>query len=40
MDPMLPWSGVKDTGKGISLSEHGFRGVSRLKGYNMRIPKA
>jgi acyl-CoA reductase-like NAD-dependent aldehyde dehydrogenase len=34
--PRLPWTGVKDTGKGISLSRHGFRGVTRLKGYNFR----
>lgn len=39
LDPYLPWSGVKNTGKGISLSKHGFRGVTRLKGYNMRLPK-
>ncbi len=39
LDPYLPWSGVKNTGKGVSLSTHGFRGVYRLKGYNMRLPK-
>jgi hypothetical protein len=39
LDPYLPWSGVKNTGKGVSLSTHGFRGVTRLKGYNMRLPK-
>jgi hypothetical protein len=35
---MLPWTGARNSGKGISLSEHGFRGVTRLKGYNMRLP--
>lgn len=40
LDPYLPWGGVKDTGKGVSLSVHGFRSVVRLKGYNQRIPKA
>eukprot|EP01126_Amoeba_proteus_P040535 TRINITY_DN4327_c0_g1_i10.p1 TRINITY_DN4327_c0_g1~~TRINITY_DN4327_c0_g1_i10.p1 ORF type:complete len:165 (+),score=29.00 TRINITY_DN4327_c0_g1_i10:1225-1719(+) len=37
LDPELPWTGVKDTGKGISLSSHGFRGVTRLKGHNFRV---
>ena len=36
LDPMLPWTGVKDTGKGISLSSHGFRGVTRVKGYHLK----
>ena len=37
LDPLLPWSGHKDTGKGVSLSVHGFRGVTRLKAYNFRL---
>ncbi len=37
LDPELPWTGVKDTGKGISLSSHGFRGVTKLKGYHFRL---
>eukprot|EP00008_Paramoeba_atlantica_P005143 CAMPEP_0201484032 /NCGR_PEP_ID=MMETSP0151_2-20130828/8215_1 /ASSEMBLY_ACC=CAM_ASM_000257 /TAXON_ID=200890 /ORGANISM="Paramoeba atlantica, Strain 621/1 / CCAP 1560/9" /LENGTH=475 /DNA_ID=CAMNT_0047867479 /DNA_START=84 /DNA_END=1511 /DNA_ORIENTATION=+ len=36
LDPMLPWTGHKDTGKGVSLSHHGFRGVTKLKGYNFK----
>lgn len=36
LDPELPWTGVKDTGKGVSLSHHGFRGVTRLKGYHLK----
>ena len=37
LDPDLPWSaGGELTGKGVSLSSHGFRGVTKLKGYNMR----
>lgn len=37
LDPYLPWTGVKDTGKGISLSVHGFRGVTKVKGYHARL---
>eukprot|EP00466_Bigelowiella_natans_P006733 jgi/Bigna1/129857/aug1.10_g4565 len=37
LDPMLPWTGVKDTGKGVSLSEHGFGAFSRLKGYHFKL---
>ncbi|RLN87860.1 hypothetical protein BBJ28_00010936, partial [Nothophytophthora sp. Chile5] len=31
LDPYLPWTGTRDSGKGISLSKHGFRGVTKLK---------
>ena len=31
LDPYLPWTGNRDSGKGISLSKHGFRGVTKLK---------
>eukprot|EP00941_MAST-03F_sp_MAST-3F-sp1_P004452 g4452.t1 len=37
LDPLLPWGGVKDTGKGVSLSPHGFSGVTKLKGYHFKI---
>lgn len=37
LDPLLPWTGVKNTGKGVSLSKHGFDGVTKLKGYNLRF---
>ncbi len=40
LDPYLPWGGVKDTGKGVSLSEHGFRSVVRLKGEPVSGPCA
>ena len=36
LDPMLPWTGVKDTGKGASLSKYGFHSVTRLKSFNFR----
>ncbi|KAF0699739.1 Aste57867_9708 [Aphanomyces stellatus] len=31
VDAYLPWTGVKDTGKGHSLSEHGFAAFTQLK---------
>lgn len=37
LDPELPWTGVKDTGKGVSLSRHGFKAFSRLKGYHFKL---
>ncbi|KDO24585.1 hypothetical protein SPRG_10116 [Saprolegnia parasitica CBS 223.65] len=37
VDPHLPWTGVKDSGKGHSLSEHGFQAVTRLKSWNMKL---
>ncbi|KAH8086089.1 aldehyde dehydrogenase [Aureococcus anophagefferens] len=37
LDPALPWTGVKNTGKGVSLSEHGFRGVTRLRNFHAKL---
>lgn len=37
LEPTLPWSGRKDSGKGVGLSSHGFSSFYRLKGYNMRV---
>jgi len=37
LDPLLPWGGVKDTGKGASLSAHGFRAFTRLKGHHFKL---
>jgi len=36
LDPYLPWTGVKNTGKGVSLSKYGFRPYFRLKGFNFK----
>ena len=36
LDPALPWTGVKDTGKGMSLSRFGFLPLTRRKGFNLR----
>lgn len=41
LDPQMPWTGVKDSGVGCSLSRYGFGQVTRLKSYHLRtaIPK-
>jgi acyl-CoA reductase-like NAD-dependent aldehyde dehydrogenase len=36
LDPMLPWTGVKDSGKGCSLSHLGFRHLTRPKSFHLR----
>ena len=36
LDPLLPWCGVKDTGKGASLSYLGFIHLTRPKAYNFK----
>jgi len=41
LDPALPWCGVKDTGRGATLSQYGLLGFTRLKSMHLRteIPK-
>ena len=39
LDPLLPWTGVKDTGRGVSLSRHGFSSMTRLKSMHFRTRK-
>lgn len=36
LDPALPWTGVKDSGCGSSLSKYGFYGVTRRKGLHFK----
>lgn len=36
LDPLLPWTGRKNSGKGASLSSHGFKAVTRLKGIHLK----
>ncbi|GLK78973.1 aldehyde dehydrogenase family protein [Methylopila turkensis] len=36
LDPALAWTGVKDTGRGASLSEIGFHMMTRPKSYHLR----
>jgi acyl-CoA reductase-like NAD-dependent aldehyde dehydrogenase len=40
LDPMLPWVGVKDSGKGCSLSHLGFRPLTRPKSFHLRTRTA
>ena len=37
LDPALVWTGVKDTGKGASLSVLGIQGLTRPKSYHLKI---
>ena len=36
LDPGLPWSAVKDSGRGISLSAYGYYHLTRTKSLNFR----
>ncbi|MBI2422626.1 MAG: aldehyde dehydrogenase family protein [Candidatus Hydrogenedentes bacterium] len=36
LDPALPWCGVKDTGRGATLSKYGLLGLSRMKSMHLR----
>ena len=36
LDPELAWGGVKNSGTGVSLSKHGFHGVTKLKNFHFR----
>jgi hypothetical protein len=36
LDPALVWTGVKDTGKGGTLSEIGYDNLTRPKSYHLR----
>ncbi len=37
LDPALAWTGVKDTGRGASLSELGYAMLTRPKSYHLRV---
>jgi acyl-CoA reductase-like NAD-dependent aldehyde dehydrogenase len=37
LDPALPWTGVKDSGKGSTLSTLGFAHLTRPKAYNFKL---
>jgi acyl-CoA reductase-like NAD-dependent aldehyde dehydrogenase len=37
LDPALPWSGWKDSGRGVSLSAMGFEGLTRPKAIHFRL---
>jgi acyl-CoA reductase-like NAD-dependent aldehyde dehydrogenase len=36
LDPALAWTGVKDTGRGCSLSTHAYDQLTRLKSFHFR----
>jgi acyl-CoA reductase-like NAD-dependent aldehyde dehydrogenase len=36
LDPALAWTGVKDTGRGITLSALGYEAMTRPKSYHLR----
>ena len=36
LDPALAWSGVKNTGRGVTLSRIGYDTLTRPKSYHLR----
>jgi acyl-CoA reductase-like NAD-dependent aldehyde dehydrogenase len=36
LDPYLAWTGVKDTGRGVSLSKYGFEALTQPKSFHLR----
>jgi acyl-CoA reductase-like NAD-dependent aldehyde dehydrogenase len=36
LDPALPWTGVKDSGRGATLSRVGFEALTRPKSFHLR----
>jgi acyl-CoA reductase-like NAD-dependent aldehyde dehydrogenase len=37
LDPGLAWTGVKDTGRGVTLSALGYENLTRPKSYHLRL---
>ncbi|MBN1542604.1 aldehyde dehydrogenase family protein, partial [candidate division KSB1 bacterium] len=37
LDPYLPWVGVKDTGRGCTLSSLGFLQLTRPQSFHLRV---
>jgi acyl-CoA reductase-like NAD-dependent aldehyde dehydrogenase len=37
LDPALPWTGVKDSGRGVTLSSLGFDALTRPKAIHFRL---
>jgi len=37
LDPALPWTGVKDTGRGATLSRYGLLQLTQLKSMHLRV---
>ena len=40
LDPALAWTGVKNSGRGASLSELGYEALTRPKSFHLRIINA
>ncbi|RLE19960.1 MAG: aldehyde dehydrogenase, partial [Actinobacteria bacterium] len=38
LDPGLAWTGVKDTGRGVTLSALGYGSLTQAKSYHLRLP--
>lgn len=38
LDPMLAWTGVKDSGRGCTLSRVGYEHLTRPKSFHLRLP--
>jgi len=38
VSPRLPWSGVKHSGIGLTLSTYGIETFTRLKAWHLRTP--
>jgi acyl-CoA reductase-like NAD-dependent aldehyde dehydrogenase len=36
LDPLLPWVGIKNSGRGCTLSKHGFDQMTRPKSYHLK----
>ncbi|GAA5853493.1 hypothetical protein JCM8547_002477 [Rhodosporidiobolus lusitaniae] len=37
LDPALPWTGFKESGRGVSLSRYGFDAVTKVKSLHVRV---
>ena len=40
LDPALAWTGVKQSGRGVTLSILGYEHLTRPKSFHMRLPQA
>ncbi|HYB99408.1 MAG TPA: aldehyde dehydrogenase family protein [Candidatus Limnocylindrales bacterium] len=38
LDPALPWSGWKDSGVGVTLSDYGFDRMTKTRAWHFRLP--
>jgi acyl-CoA reductase-like NAD-dependent aldehyde dehydrogenase len=37
LDPALAWTGVKDSGRGVTLSRLGYEALTRPKSFHLRV---